>query len=177
MDPAGQAPPVLEIVSATTPADLNAVRDLVRGFVAWQRQRNAADLALIDQYFAPATIEAELAGLPGQYAPPQGRLLLVRSAGQPTGCVALRALEAGAGEMKRMFVDARYQRQGVGRALAQAVIQEAKTVGYAVLRLDTSFRQVEAQRLYHSLGFQNIDPYYAVTPELRRWLVFMELWL
>ncbi len=74
-----------------------------------------------------------------------------------------------------MFVPPQLQGKGVGRALAQALIREAKMIGYASMRLDTGFRQVEAQKLYQSLGFVRIAPYYEVPPELEKYLIFMEL--
>jgi putative acetyltransferase len=79
--------------------------------------------------------------------------------------------------MKRMFVHPRFHGKGLGRALGNAIVQAAKSAGYSVMRLDTSVRQMEAQRLYVSLGFRRIDPYYELPSAVRDWLVFMELTL
>jgi GNAT superfamily N-acetyltransferase len=167
---------MLAIVNPTTQEQLDAVRGLIRAFVAWHRQRHHQDLALIDQYFDAKAFEEELAGLPGKYATVnRGNLLLASYDGQPAGCVALREIDAQRCEMKRMFVYPEFQGKGVGRGLAETLIREAKTMGYATMLLDTSFRQVEAQKLYQSLGFKKIDPYYELPPELESWLVFMEL--
>ena len=159
----------------STRSELDQVRALMRAFVAWHRGRHGDDLALIDRYFDAAAFEAELASLPGKYAPPGGRLLLATYEGRGAGCVALRRIDERACEMKRMYVDAGLHGKGIGRALGAAIVAEARAAGYRTMYLDTSIRQHEAQALYRSLGFGEIEPYYDVTPELRDWLVFMEL--
>jgi GNAT superfamily N-acetyltransferase len=146
----------------------------MRAFVAWHRERHVEDIALIDRYFDEAEFEAELAGLPGTYAPPEGRFFIAYQGGQPAGCVALRRLGDGACEMKRMFVPSKYRGQGVGRALADRILTEAKAAGYERMRLDTSVRQEEAMRLYEKSGFKRIPPYYDLPDDLRSWLVFFE---
>ena len=77
--------------------------------------------------------------------------------------------------MKRMFVYPQHHGKGVGRALAEAIIKEARGLGYQAMRLDTSVRQDEANALYQRLGFQTIKPYYELPEDVRNWLVFMEL--
>ena len=166
---------MIKILNATTDDQLNHVRDLIRAFVAWHRQRHQADLSLIDQYFDAKAFEEELATLPGKYAPPKGRLQLALYDDQPAGCIALRELDTQICEMKRMFVYPELQGKGIGRALAETLIREAQTIGYTRMQLDTSVRQVEAQNLYRSLGFKEITPYYELPEELKSWLVFMEL--
>lgn len=154
---------------------LDQVRALMRAFVAWHRERHVEDVDLIDAYFDTSAFEEELATLPGDYAPPDGALLLAYSRGAAAGCVALRRIDSRACEMKRMFVYPQFHGRGVGRALGDAIVREAKSSGYSVMRLDTSWRQREAQQLYGRLGFQRIDPYYELPPAMRDWLVFMEL--
>ena len=167
---------MLSISEATTKEQLDAVRTLIRAFVAWHRERHYEDLALIDQYFDAKDFEAELAGLPGKYGPEKrGRLFLATYDGQAAGCVALREIDNQACEMKRMFVYPQFQGKKVGRGLAKTLIGEAKTIGYSTMLLDTSYRQVEALSLYASVGFRKIDPYYELPPELVNWLVFMQL--
>jgi GNAT superfamily N-acetyltransferase len=161
----------MTIEEPETAADLDAVRDLMRAFVAWHRERHTEDLHLIDGYFDAGEFEAELAGLPGYYRP----LLLARCDGEPAGCVALRALDDDVCEMKRMFVDPRFRGRGVGRALTERVLTDARSQGYRRMRLDTSFRQTEALGLYERFGFTPIEPYYELAPEMRDWLVFREL--
>ncbi|WP_374380524.1 GNAT family N-acetyltransferase [Dongia sp.] len=164
----------LDIVRATTGTELDHVRDLMRSFVAWHKQRHAADIALINRYFDAAAFEGELAGLPGKYAAPHGMLLLAYHRGQPAGCVALHNLGVGIAEMKRMFVADAYRGLSIGRSLAERALAEAVRIGYRAMRLDTSHHQAEAIGLYESLGFRRIAPYYAIPPVLADWLVFFE---
>jgi ribosomal protein S18 acetylase RimI-like enzyme len=160
---------------ARTTAQLDAVRVLMWSFISWHRQRHHEDTHLIDQYFDSAAFEEELASLPGKYVPPRGQLLLATSDSAAAGCVALREIDGSACEMKRMFVYPHFHGKGIGYALADAIINEARELGYTSIRLDTSIRQNEAKALYRRLGFQVIQPYYELPEELRSWLVFMEL--
>jgi ribosomal protein S18 acetylase RimI-like enzyme len=173
--PDAAGPPGITVTDATTDEQLDAVRALMRSFVAWHRERHVADLRLIDGYFDAAAFDEEVAGLPGKYGRPEGRLLLASVNGIPAGCVALRSLGDGSSEMKRMFVDPEFRGRGVGKALAIRLIDEARSAGYRTMRLDTSVRQLEAIGLYERLGFSRIEPYYELPAELVDWLVFMEL--
>jgi GNAT superfamily N-acetyltransferase len=166
---------MVSIVQATAEPQLGDVRSLIRAFLAWHRERHVEDRDLIARYFDERAFEEELAGLPGTYAPPAGSLLLAYHDGRPAGCVALRDLGEGACEMKRMFVPPAFRGLGVGRALADRVLADARAAGYRSMRLDTSRRQAEAIRLYENSGFRRIMPYYPVTAELQDWLVFFEL--
>jgi ribosomal protein S18 acetylase RimI-like enzyme len=101
----------------------------------------------------------ELAGLPGEYASPGGCILLAEVAGGFAGCVALRPLQDKICEMKRLYVLPECQDRGIGRALASAVIGEARKKGYQKMRLDTIESMQAAQTLYFSLGFEAIQAY------------------
>ena len=145
-----------DIRPALDPADLAAVADLFRAYAA------SLPIDLGYQDFA-----AELAGLPGKYAPPRGALLLARApAGDPLGCVGLRPLAAeGCCEMKRLFLQPAARGLGLGRALAEQVIAAARAAGYRELRLDALATMTTAIALYETLGFTRIASYYAPTPE------------
>jgi ribosomal protein S18 acetylase RimI-like enzyme len=139
----------MNIVRATTPEHIAAVRTLFREY------ENFLNVDLCFQGF-----EDELAGLPGKYAPPEGALLLALQGADVCGCVALRKLEPGVCEMKRLFVRPKYRGLGLGQALAKAIIAEAVAKGYAAMRLDTLAQLTEAIQLYEHLGFQEIASYY-----------------
>ena len=106
--------------------------------------------------------DAELEGLPGKYAPPDGDLMLaLSSAGTPAGCVALRPIEGIAiCEMKRLYVRPSARRLGIGVALVTAIIRSAEELGYAEMKLDTLPAMPEALTLYKQFGFAQIPPYY-----------------
>ena len=105
--------------------------------------------------------DEELARLPNGYASPDGCLLIAFCENQAAaaGCVALRKLEDGICVMKRLYVRAQYRKRGIGKLLAEAVIEEARKLGYKRMRLDTLPSMKRAQALYKSLGFKEIAPY------------------
>jgi len=116
--------------------------------------------------------EQELTELPGEYSPPNGALLLASNGKLIAGCIALRKLENKICEMKRLYVKSKFRGQGLGRKLATHIITEAKNKGYSLIRLDTLANMKEAMRLYESLGFKIIEPYYDnLLPDV----VFLEL--
>ena len=133
---------------ATFPEDYPEVRALFREY---------ADSLGIDLSFQD--FEREVAELPGDCEPPRGALLLAVAGGALAGCVALRPLDPGACEMKRLYARPSFRGQGIGRALARAIIEEARRIGYASMRLDTLPIMREAAALYQSLGFTDIAPY------------------
>jgi GNAT superfamily N-acetyltransferase len=103
--------------------------------------------------------ESELAGLPGEYAPPRGCFLLARCDGAVAGCVGLRPVSPDECEMKRLYVRPAFRAAGVGRVLVERLIDEARAMGYRRMCLDTLPTMAKAQRLYESFGFSDIAPY------------------
>jgi putative acetyltransferase len=119
------------------------------------------------------SFDKELAGLPGGYAPPDGRLLLAEFENQLAGCIALRKLGAGICEMKRLYVRPSFRGKRLGRVLAETIINEARTIGYQSMRLDTVDPVMkDAIAMYRKLGFREIAPY-CVNPNPG--VIYMEL--
>jgi len=131
------------------PADLPAIRSMMEEYAAW------IGLDLSFQGFA-----GELAGLPGDYAPPGGVLLIARDGDQAAGMIAMRRIDDRRCEMKRLYVRPTARQGGLGRRLAARVIEEARARGYREMLLDTLPVMERAQSMYVSLGFRDIPPYY-----------------
>ncbi|HUP28970.1 MAG TPA: GNAT family N-acetyltransferase [Usitatibacter sp.] len=140
--------PRFAIAEAVDPRQVAECRAL---FVEYQQ---ALGVSLCFQDF-----DAELAGLPGDYAAPRGRLYLARDGDRAAGCVALRPQGARDGELKRLYVRPAYRGTGLGRTLTLRAIDTARAIGYQRLVLDTLPMMGAAQRLYADLGFMDIGPY------------------
>ncbi|WP_426688481.1 GNAT family N-acetyltransferase [Rhodanobacter ginsengiterrae] len=143
--------PTIEITAARLPDDIESVRGLFHEYI---------DSLGIDLSFQG--VGAELAQLPGKYAPPRGVILIARDGkGSALGCVALRPLPLpGVCEIKRLYVRPAARGQALGRRLAEAVIAWAAGAGYARVLLDTLASMRSARQLYVALGFQPVAPYY-----------------
>lgn len=146
-------PPEIALVEADSPAHFDAARALFREY---------ADALEVDLRFQ--NFEAELATLPGEYAAPGGLLLLGFVDGELAACGAFRPLPdvdyANACEMKRLFVRRAFRRFGIGREMAQALLDRAAQASYSVMLLDTLDEMEAARGLYRSLGFSEVPPYY-----------------
>lgn len=145
--------PSVQFISPSTAAELDCLRGI---FMEYAR---SLPIDLCFQGF-----EAELADLPGEYLEPRGALLMALVDEQPAGCCALRALDtvdySNACEMKRLFVRKDFRGSGIGRQLAEIVLERARLAGYAYLLLDTLNEMETARELYQDLGFKEIAPYY-----------------
>jgi GNAT superfamily N-acetyltransferase len=140
---------VLTITNAESTEDIAAAGEL---FAEYERFLGF-DLCFQD-------FDSELKTLPGDYAPPRGRLLLARTpAGEPAGCVAVRPLDGNVCEMKRLFLREPHRGHGYGRRLAEAIVAAARAIGYSKMRLDTMRRLAASVALYRSMGFGEIEPY------------------
>lgn len=141
--------PTVKLIDGHLPDRVDDLRTLFREYADWLN----VDLCFQD-------FEAELAGLPGEYAPPRGRALLADVDGQLAGCVGLRPLADGWCEMKRMYVRPAARGLGLGRRLAERIVTEGRALGYAGMRLDTLDRLVAAKAIYGTLGFRETASYY-----------------
>jgi GNAT superfamily N-acetyltransferase len=140
----------MRFVQVKSEDEINLARQLFREYEKW------IDVDLCFQSF-----EKELSELPGRYAPESGRLLLAYSDEELAGCIALRRLSEDTCEMKRLFLRPGFHGRGLGRTLAQKIIDEARAMGYARMCLDTIPGKMDkAISLYRSLGFREISPYY-----------------
>jgi putative acetyltransferase len=147
-DPAPRAPDI-EIGLASGPAEVEAVRALFLEYA------HSLPVDLAFQGF-----DREVAELPGEYSAPRGTLLLARVGGSPAGCVALRRAPDGQGEVKRLYVRPEFRGLGIGRTLVETLIEAARGRGYRSLCLDTLPTMESGYKLYRSLGFEEVGPYY-----------------
>jgi ribosomal protein S18 acetylase RimI-like enzyme len=149
--PASPAVDGFQILPAESASQIESVRELFLEYA------QSLSFNLCFQSF-----EQELAGLPGDYAPPGGRLLLLMRDGAAAGCIALHRLDADTCEMKRLYVRPQFRGVGLGKYLAERVIADARAAGYKKLRLDTVEPVMRtAVRIYRNLGFREIAPYRA----------------
>jgi carbonic anhydrase len=139
---------MFDVCFATSPQELDQARSLFREYASQ-----------VDAPCCFVTFDQEVASLPGEYAPPNGRLFLARRDGEPAGCVAMRRFDSTSGEMKRLYVREAFRRDRLGRTLSKLVIAAAREQRYRRLYLDTLPGMSEAMKLYRSLGFVERGPY------------------
>jgi ribosomal protein S18 acetylase RimI-like enzyme len=136
------------IIQAETKNHMDIAKEL---FIEYAKSLNF-ELCFLD-------FDKEVTELPGAYSPPEGRLLLAKIEGEIAGCIALRKLEEGICEMKRLYVKPGFRGHNIGNKLVLKLIDEAKSIGYKKMRLDTVPAMQTAQKLYKSIGFKEIEPY------------------
>jgi putative acetyltransferase len=150
----------IDLVQATLPEHIEQARSLFLEY------GSSLAFSLCFQSF-----DEELKSLPGAYGPPSGRLLLARYPDHVAGCIALRKLEAGTCEMKRLYVRPGDRGRGLGRLLVERIIAEARIIGYERMRLDTiESAMKDAIGLYRRMGFEEIAPYSAIPIEHALWM-------
>ena len=162
---------MLTIGHAATPAQIESVRELLREYTDWafSSTEGSADAPTFEG------LEDELATLPGEFGPPDGRLLLAMFDGQPAGCIALRRHDGLTGEVKRLYVRPGFRGHNVGGRLVASVIDAARTIGYHRLVLDSHHTMTSAHALYRGAGFRVVEAPADFPEHLKPIAVFMEM--
>ena len=161
----------LTIDQAATAEQIQDVRDLLREYTDW------AFTSTSGSKDAPtfAGLEEELAQLPGEFGPPDGRLLLAALDGRPAGCVALRRHDPTSGEVKRLYVRPGFRGHQIGERLVATLLEAARTIGYRRLVLDSHRTMTRAHEIYRNAGFRIVDAPDDFPQELKTLAVFMEM--
>jgi len=161
---------MVTVEHATTSTQISAVQELMREYLQWvfDTYSGAEDAPTFNEW------EAEVQSLPGIYAPPQGRLLLATVNDQPAGCVALKFKDETTGELKRMYVRPTFRGQNIGLRLGEKLVEEARTIGYKKVYLDSHGTMKSAHKVYEKVGFKYIAPPAEFPKELHAIIVFME---
>jgi putative acetyltransferase len=164
---------LLDNIHAQSPHHIQQVKDLIAEFSAWDNGVTASlgyDLAQLDYQYSESMLQ-----LPGEFAPPDGCLLLALVDSQPAGCIAYRHLDSTICELKRMYVRPQFQGQGVGWALVETLLSEAHRAGYTQIYLETVTFMKSAHALYNAAGFRDIPPYYEIPSAFAPITMFMAL--
>jgi putative acetyltransferase len=142
-------PDMIQILQVHTPDQLIEIKKLFREYETWL----GFDLSF-------QNFEKEVSSLPGKYTPPKGAILMASFNEHIAGCIAVRPLDKDICEMKRFFVRSKFRGYGIGKKLSEAIVEKAKEIGYAKIRLDTHNTFKAAIGIYRKLGFKEIDSYY-----------------
>jgi putative acetyltransferase len=165
---------MLEIVRALTETQVQHCQDLsaelITLLIDTEKAMGVYDPAVYETY----GYETGAAQLPGEYIAPDGCLLLALLDGQAAGCIAMHKMSADVCAMRMMYVRPAFRGHGIGRALVTALMDEAIKMGCSLMKLETITYLTDAQRLYRSLGFYGIEPYYKVEHSLASLCLFME---
>ncbi len=167
---------MIDIIAAQSGEALQHLITLSQEYVIWM-------VAEIRQYYPELDIN-EFASehdyddmhkkFPGEHTPPNGSLFIAYTDSKPCGCIALARLTPTICEMRTLFVQPEFRSLGIGKQLVQASIHESQKLGYTHMRLDTLKFMTNAQALYRSLGFYDIEPYRDMSPALKQYICFME---
>jgi GNAT superfamily N-acetyltransferase len=157
------------IAQVETPEQIAAVRELLEEYIDWTRTIE------VDAMDAPTFhgVDAEMATLPGVFAPPAGRLLLATYDDRPAGCVAFKRVDASTCELKRFYVRPGFRGQQIGRRLVSRLIDEARAAGYERIVLDSHVSMQAAHRIYRDFGFENVPAPADFPARLKPVVVFM----
>jgi GNAT superfamily N-acetyltransferase len=167
---------MLEIFQATTAEHRQDARELFWEYLQWGNLMLDREFGVV--FDIQSMLEQDMLEL-AKFSPPAGRLLLASEQGQPAGIACLRKIKEGMGEVKRMYVRPAFRGRGIARALLERLIEAAREIGYARVRLDSARFMAAAHALYRSAGFQEIDPYpeSEIPAEFQPNWIFMELTL
>jgi GNAT superfamily N-acetyltransferase len=162
---------LLTIAQVKTTADITAMQELIREYTTWAFKLEAKS------HEAPtfAGLEEELANLPGEFAPPGGRLLLAKYDGRPAGCIALKRHDSTTCELKRFYVRPDFRGLGIGKSLVQQLLDEACRSGYRRMVLDSHYTMKKAHDIYEAFGFKRVSAPSDYPEELIPIVVFMEV--
>jgi GNAT superfamily N-acetyltransferase len=162
------------IRQAASDVDMGHVRELFLEYLHWANERLNAEYGV--DFDVATMVEEDMAHLE-IFSPPDGRLLLALEGKEAAGLACMRRIRMDIGEIKRMYVRQEFRGRGIGRQLVDSLIQEARTIGYPKVRLDSTRFMVEAHALYRSVGFKEIEEYpeSEIPEEYRAHWVFMEM--
>lgn len=164
---------MVRIHQALSATDKSQVRKLFWEYLQWANQRVNEEFGV--NFDIEVMLEEDMASLE-MYFPPDGRVLLAIRESQPAGIACLKRLREGVGEVKRMYVRPEFRGEGIGRSLLEAILNEARQIGYRTVRLDSARFMQAAHALYRSAGFREIEPYpeSEIPPDFRANWIFME---
>jgi GNAT superfamily N-acetyltransferase len=165
---------MVEIFQAGTPEHQGQVRELFWEYLQWGNSMLDREFGI--SFDIKSMLEGDMRELV-KFSPPQGRLLLAYEQGQPAGIACLRKIREGMGEVKRMYVRPDFRGRGIGKALLESLIEAAREIGYATVRLDSARFMAAAHAMYRSAGFREIEPYAEseIPVEFQPKWIFMEL--
>ena len=161
---------MLTISQANSEAEIEAIRELMREYATWAFSIVPGS----DESPAWEGFDAELATLPGVYAPPAGRLLLAMQDGQPAGCVCLKRHDNTTSELKRLYVRPTFRGQNIGQQLVKMLVEEARRSRYQRIVLDSHISMKKAHAVYQEVGFRLVSAPDNFPEELKSIVVFME---
>jgi GNAT superfamily N-acetyltransferase len=167
---------VLRIYQAETEEDKSNVRDLFWEYLRWANSKINAEFGV--NFDIKSMLEQDMLEL-DKFSPPNGRLLLAEYENQVAGLACMRKIREDIGEIKRMYVRPAFRGKGIGRALVEGLIDEARAIGYPRIRLDSTRFMKAAHSLYRSVGFREIEPYpeSEIPEEFHPHWIFMEMWI
>lgn len=166
---------MITVVKAVTSEQIRKTRELFAEYFEFLRTNVDTNVDDLNDVVPLAGYREEMAGLPGKYAPPGGRLLLAEVDGEAAGCVAFYKLDEGVCEVKRLWTRPQFRGMKIGRALVEALVEEARRAGYASMLLSSADVLKEAHSLYRSVGFEPTAPYYEMPEEMMAHEIFMKL--